>query len=236
MSAAFIIGVSKTGIPGIGILAVTVLAMSMPAKLSVGVMLPMLIVGDIFAVIYWHRKAQWKYLWRVAPPAAIGVVIGYFLMGAVGDALLRRLIGGIAIVLLTLQLLRERGFLTNERVPHHWLFAWMLGGLAGVVSMMCNAAGPIMIVFFLAMRLDRFQFIGTIAWYFMLLNLFKVPFFVSLGLISTRSLAFNLKLAPVIVLGAALGIFAPRWIPEKSFRYVIMTLAAAAGVKLLAFG
>jgi len=210
--------------------------MSMPAKLSVGVMLPMLIVGDVFAVIYWHRKAQWKHLWRVTPPALIGIIVGYFLMGAIGDALLRRLIGAIAIVLLSMQFLRDRGYFADERIPHHWLFAWSLGLSAGVVTMMCNAAGPIIIVFFLAMRLDRFQFIGTIAWYFMLLNLFKVPFFVGLGMITVDSLKFDLKLVPAILVGGVLGIFVPKWVPEKPFRYVIMVLAAAAAVKLLAFG
>ena len=235
-AAAFIIGLSKTGLPGIGILAVTVLAMSMPAKLSVGVMLPMLIVGDIFACIYYRRLPQWRYIWRVAPPAGVGIVIGFFLMGAIGEPLLRRLIGVIAIVLLTLQLLRDLGVFTNERIPHHWLFAWSLGLSAGIFTMMANAAGPIMIVFFLAMGLDRFRFIGTIAWYFMLLNLFKVPFFVGLGMIGGTSLFFDLKLVPVILIGACVGIFAPRLIPEKPFRWVILTLAAAAAIKLLAFG
>jgi len=86
-----------------------------------------------------------------------------------------------------------------------------------------------------AMRLDRFEFIGTIAWYFLLLNCFKVPFFVGLNMITPESLFFDLKLAPVILLGAAAGILAPKWIPEKPFRYVVMALAAAAAFKLLAF-
>ncbi|HUV38269.1 MAG TPA: sulfite exporter TauE/SafE family protein [Planctomycetota bacterium] len=240
--AALIIGVSKTGIPGIGILAVTVLAMAFPAKLSVGVMLPMLIVGDVFAAIYYRRKPQWRIIWRVTPPAVIGIVIGYFIMKAIGppgpesDALLKRIIGGIALGLLTLQALSDFGVFTMERVPHHWAFAWSLALLAGVVTMLSNAAGPIILIFFLAMKLDKLRFIGSIAWYFLLLNLFKVPFFVALDMISVDSLTFDAMVAPIILIGAGLGLFAPRLIPERPFRWVIMVLASAAAVKLLASG
>lgn len=238
MAAALVIGVTKTGIPGIGILAVTLLATAMPenTKLSVGAMLPMLIVADVFAVIYYRRKAQWKYLWRILPPAAVGIVIGWGVMGWISDPALKRFIGGLVIALLTLQVLRDRGVLAGMSIPHHWAFAWSLGLLAGVVTFLSNAAGPIVIVFMLAMRMDRFQFIGTIAWYFMMLNWFKVPLFVHRQMITPDTLLFDLKLVPVILVGAAAGLLAPKWIPEKPFRYVIMTLAAAAAVRLLVSG
>jgi hypothetical protein len=92
-----------------------------------------------------------------------------------------------------------------------------------------------MMVFFLAMRLDKYRFIGSIAWYFLLLNLFKVPFFVSLGMITKASLKFDAKVAPVILVGAALGLLAPKLIPERPFRWAIMVLAASAAVKLVFF-
>jgi uncharacterized membrane protein YfcA len=234
--AALLIGLSKTGIPGIGILAVTLLATAMPAKTSVGVMLPLLIVGDVFAVAYYHGKAQWKYLRRVLAPAAVGLIVGYLAMGAVSDAALKRVIGAMAIGLLTMQFLRDRGVFADERIPHHWLFAWSLGTVAGIVTMMSNAAGPIMIVYFLAMGLDRFEFIGTLAWYFLLLNCAKTPFFVDLGMIGRDTILFDLKLTPLLLAGAAAGLLAPRRIPERPFRYVVMILAAAAAAKLLAFG
>ena len=234
--AALIIGVSKTGIPGIGILAVTVLAMAFPAKLSVGVMLPMLIVGDIFAAMWYRRKPRWDILWRIIPPAMIGIVVGYFLMDRISNEALRPVIGGIALGLLTLQALSDFGVFTMERVPHHWAFAWSLALLAGVVTMLSNAAGPSILIFFLAMKLDKLRFIGSIAWYFLLLNVFKVPFFVALDMISVDSLTFDAMVAPIILIGAGLGLFAPRLIPERPFRWVIMVLASAAAVKLLASG
>jgi hypothetical protein len=230
----------------------------MGAKESVGAMLPMLLLGDVFAVIYWHRKAQWKILRQIIPPAAAGIVLGWLVLrgirlpipvlfgGSAGihwlivpgisDPVLKRTLGGIVVGLVTLQVMRDYGALADRRVPHHWAFAWIMGGLAGVVTMLTNAAGPIVIIFLLAMDLDRFQFIGTIAWYFLLLNAFKVPFFVREEMINGASLLFNLKLAPVVLAGGVVGLFAPKYIPEKPFRWTIIVLAAAAGLKLLILG
>ena len=209
--------------------------MAFPAKLSVGVMLPMLIVGDVFAAIYYRRKPRWDILRRIIPPAVVGIVVGYFVMDAISGEALRPVIGGIALGLLTLQALSDLGVFTMERVPHHWVFAWVLAGSAGVVTMLSNAAGPIMMVFFLAMRLDKFRFIGSIAWYFLLLNLFKVPFFIALDMITLDSLRFDAMLAPVILVGAGLGLLAPKLIPERPFRWTIMILASAAAIKLVFF-
>ena len=212
------------------------LAMVMGAKESVGAMLPMLIVGDVFAVLYWHRKADWGIIRRILLPAATGIVAGWFVLGWISDPVLKRAIGGIVVGLITLQVLRDYGIFADERVPHHWSFAWVMGVMAGVVTMLANAAGPIIIIFLLAMKLDRFRFIGTIAWYFFILNAFKVPFFVNQGMISGNSLLFNLEIAPVVLAGCWAGIYAPRFIPEKPFRWLIIILAAVAGVKLLVWG
>jgi hypothetical protein len=236
-SAAFLIGLSKTGIPGLGILAVTLLAITMgDAKVSVGAMLPLLIVGDVFAVIYWHRKAVWPIIWRIVPPAAIGIVAGWLVLGRMNSVVLAHVLGGIVVCLIALQLLRDFGWFADERIPRHWACAWGMGGLAGLVTMISNAAGPIIIIFLLAMNLDRFRFIGTIAVYFLILNVFKVPFFAEQSIISGPSLLFNLKLAPVVLAGCVLGLFAPKFIPEKPFRWTIIVLAAGAGLWLLIVG
>jgi uncharacterized protein len=215
---------------------VVLLAMTMPARDSVGAILPLLLVADVFAVAYWHRKAEWPILKRILLPAALGIVAGRFLLGRMDNAALAHTIGGVVLGLVVLQTLRDFGYLADDRVPHHWAFAWSLGGLAGIVTMVANAAGPIIIIFVLAMNLDRFRFIGTLAMYFLILNAFKVPFSVDLNLISMPSLWFNLKLAPLVLAGCAVGLVAPKYIPEKPFRWTIVILAAAAGLKLLILG
>ncbi len=211
------------------------LALTMPPRVSVGAMLPLLIVGDIFAVAYWHRKAQWRIIARIVPPAAIGIIVGWVILHRMNDAVLGIAFGGIVIGLVSLQTVRDFGYLADDRVPHHWAFAWLMGGLAGVVSMLTNAAGPIIIIFMLAMNLDRFRLIGTIAVYFLILNLFKIPFSRQQAMISGPSLMFNLKLAPFVLGGCFLGLIAPRYIPEKPFRWTAIVLAAAAGIWLVAW-
>jgi uncharacterized membrane protein YfcA len=229
---AAMVGVSKSGVPGLGILAVPVMAAVLPARLSTGVLLPMLIVGDVFAVSYYHRHAVWRYVVRLMPSAFVGIVIGYFAMGRVSDRALRPIIGGIILVLLALNALRTRGQ-SDPRVPSHWAFAATLGLLAGITTMMANAAGPIMVIYLLAMRLPKTAFIGTGAWYFLVVNTVKVPFSRHLGLITGATLKFNLLLAPLILAGAVAGVWVAKRLPEKAFNRIVTALTVLAALNLL---
>ena len=231
--AALLIGLSKTGFPGTGVLAVVMVAAVIPARESTGLILPMLIVGDIFAVFYYHRHAAWKYLVRLIPFAVVGIVAGYFLLGVVNDVQLRPIIGGIILVMLTLNHWRNRMMGEDVKIPSGIWFPLVMGLMAGVTTMLANAAGPIMIIYLLAMRLPRDAFLGTGAWYFLLLNCFKVPFSADLGLVNELSLTVNLTLLPVIVIGALLGIRLVKRVPEKSFAILVQVLAALTAVYLL---
>ena len=231
-----LIGISKTGVPGLGILAVTLLAMVFPEGKSLGVMLPMLMVADVFAVGYFRRRAHWQSLARLIPTTLAGIVIGYLTLDLIGPRHINRLIGGMVLGLLVMQALRQKGLLGGEYVPHRWVFACSMGLLAGFATMIANAAGPITIIYLLAMRLDKMRFMGTAAWFYLIFNWVKVPFQADLGLISTESLLFDAKLIPAILAGALLGIFALKHIPQKAFQYVVLVLAAAAGARLLILG
>ncbi len=230
--SAIMIGVSKTGIPGVGILSVTLVALAVPTKHSTGLILPMLIFADLLAVAIYRRHAQWSHLVRLMPSAAVGVVIGFLLLDLVNDQQLRPIIGGIVLTMLVLGYLRNRNASKLEP-PKHWLFPMTMGVLAGVTTMMANAAGPIMVIYLAAMRLPKEQFIGTAAWYFLLLNCFKVPFSASLDLINPQSIQMNLVLLPMIVLGALLGFFVLKRLPQKGFAAVVQILAAVGAISLL---
>jgi len=231
--AALVIGVSKTGIPGLGILAVTLVALVMPAKQSTGLILPMLIAGDVCAVAYYRHHASWRYILRLAPWAVAGVVLGAVALGRLDDAQIRPLIGGIvlAMVLGNVWLTYQPG--VRDRLQESHTLAAVVGVLAGFTTMVANAAWPILVIYLLAMGLPKNVFLGTSAWYFFLLNDFKVPFSAALGLINWESLTFNLLLLPAILLGAWLGIRFARRLPEKAFALVAHLLAAAAAIKLL---
>jgi len=230
--AAIIIGLSKSGIPGMGILAVPMVAAVIPAKISTGFILPMLIAGDIIGVIYYHRHAEWSRLFRLFPWTILGIFAGWLSMGRLSDAQIRPLIGGIVLVMLALNLWRKRFSGPESRMPHHLGVAIIIGLLAGFTTMMANAAGPIMVIYLLAMRLPPTAFIGTTAWYFLLVNTFKVPFSAQLGLITIPSLTFNAILFPFIALGAWAGIRFARHIPRKIFERLVQIFAALGAIKL----
>ncbi len=229
---ALLVGVSKTGIPGTGILVVPLLASVLPAKASVGVLLPMLIFADFFAISYYRRNVVWAHLIRLMPWAVVGVIIGYFLLDRIDNNQLRPVIGVIVLGLLVLNYFRNNR-LKEDDIPSNWQFAAVMGLLAGTTTMLANAAGPIMMIYLLAMRLPKQEFIGTRAWYFFLLNWFKVPFSANLGLINGESLKLDLLCFPVIAVGAIFGIYILKRIPQKFFNNLIQILAALAAIKLI---
>lgn len=236
---AFLVGISKTGIPGLGILPVPLMAAILPAKASVGVLLPMLIFADIFAAGYYRRHAQWKHIIRLMPWTLLGIIAGYFAMGKVSDTQLKPIIGAIVLAMLILKFLQDRrktlGDSKTISLTEQWAFVATLGFFAGLTTMMANAAGPIMIIYLLSTGLAKTEFVGTGAWFFFIVNWVKVPFNIKLSLITPDSLKLDATLFPLIVIGAVAGILILKHIPQKLFRIVVMILAAAAAIKLLFF-
>ena len=232
--AAFLVGVAKTGILGVGVVAVILMAEAMDARVSVGVMLPLLIFADVFAAAYYRRSAQWRYVLRLIPWAFIGIVIGALGLKVVSGKQLRPIIGGIVFTIVAVNFWWSRRKGNDVRVPEKWWFAAGLGLLAGITTMMANAAGPIMIIYLLAMRLPKNEFVGTGAWYFLIMNWVKVPFSRGLGLINIESLKLNLALFPFILVGVVVGILVLKRIPQKAFSLTVEILAIVAALYLLA--
>jgi uncharacterized membrane protein YfcA len=217
----------------VGIFAVTMMAWIFPAGPSTGIYLPMLVVGDIFAVAYYHQHAEWKYVLRPLLWAVAGILAGFGFIKFLhlSDDFLRRMIG--AIVLLVVGLGFWLKTCPDPHVPHRIWFAGLTGVIGGFTTMVANAAGPVWMVYLLAMNLDKRAFMGTSGWMFLILNLFKVPFSYGLGFITSESLLFNAKMIPAIALGAYLGIRTAKVIPQKAFDAAVSILAATAAVKLL---
>jgi uncharacterized membrane protein YfcA len=234
--AAYLVGLSKTGIAGLGILSVAIFANALPARDSVGIVLVVLIAGDVVAVSTYRSQASWPHLVRLFPWAAIGVVLGALVVGRIDDYAIRMLIGGILVFLVLLHLIRRLRGQPNdatEQAAPHSVVAVITGLSAGFTTMVANAAGPIMVMYLLAMRLPKLIFIGTAAWYFFALNLFKLPFSYSLGLINANSLPISLALIPFAVLGALSGRLIIRLIDQKFFETLAIGLTLIAGLRLL---
>lgn len=235
--AALLVGVSKTGIAGLGMLFVVIFAQLLPAKQASGFVLPLLIFGDVVAVRAYHAHVQWRFLWKLFPWAATGVVMGAIAMGRIDDRQARGLIGAIICGMVVLHLVRRRrgGAGASEEPERAVWFAPLIGVLAGFTTLVANAAGPLMAIYLLAMRLPKMEYVGTGAVFFLLLNLFKVPFMIGLGLITRESFGGNALLAPAVLAGAWLGRKILARIDQKLFETLALALSAAAGVKLLFF-
>jgi uncharacterized protein len=225
-------GVAKTGIPALGILLAPLFAEILPARVSTGALLPLLIAADAFAVIFWRRHGSWKHLVRLLPWAVAGIVAGFFALGRINDQQMRYVLGAIVIAMLGLHVYREYILGTETSLPNTWWFAAIVGFLGGATTMVANAAGPVMMIYLLSMRLPKDKFIGTAAWFFFIVNWLKVPFSLGLGLITVDSLAFNAVLVPGVVAGAFLGLYLAKRIPEKAFMIAIVVLTLASAVKM----
>jgi uncharacterized membrane protein YfcA len=227
------IGVAKSGFAGVSMVHVVIFAFLFGARNSTGVVLPMLIVGDICAVLAFRQHARWDYIRRMLVPACLGVVAAWGWMHRLDETLYKPVIGGIILSLSALQITRMRRPDWFAHIPHaHW-FAWSLGLLAGVTTMLANAAGPIMALYFLAVALPKLEFVGTSAWFFFILNVFKVPFSAGLGLIHKDTLLLNAVLVPVIVIGLFAGRWLIRRVSQRLFDGLLLAFAAVAALRLL---
>jgi uncharacterized membrane protein YfcA len=230
---AVLTGLSKTGIAGLGILTVAIFASILPAKASTGILLIVLISADIVAVRLYRREASWPHLVRLFPWTGVGILVGALAAGQMDDALVRRVIGGILVVLVVIQVLRSRpGAPTVPLAPRPWLVA-ATGLLAGFTTMIANAAGPLMVIYLLAMRLPKVIFVGTAAWFFLVVNLSKVPFSYGLGLITPESLWTSARLIPFAVAGALSGPWVLSRMNQRVFESVALLLTLVAALRLL---
>ena len=173
---AMLVGMAKTGLSGAGMIAVPLLALMFGGKASTGLLLPFLIIADVFAVKHYHSDANWKHLRRLLPFAVVGVVLGTLLGNYIDNATFTVVMGGIVVACLGLMVWQERQ--ENLAVPSSNWFVVTIGVLGGITTMVGNLAGPVMALYLLAMRFPKKEFIGTAAWFFMAINLIKVPFHV----------------------------------------------------------
>jgi uncharacterized protein len=227
---AFSVGVAKTGVPGLGILAAPVFILLVgDARLSAAWLLPLLICADAFAVVYYRRHAAVGALFSLLPWVAAGMAGGAVML-RYPDKLIRPTVGAISLVMLMLFIWRQRK--TTPIPPADWKHAGFYGTSAGFATMVANAAGPVMNLYLLSKQLPREEFVATGAWFFFIVNLSKVPVYTNLGLFSTQSLAFDAALIPFVIGGALTGRKLLRIMPEKVFVNSVVALALIATLLL----
>lgn len=225
---ALLIGMSKTGIHGAGMMAVPLLALVFGGQLSSGILLPILCLADVMGVWYYHRHASWRHLKKLFPWAALGTVLGTVVGGMIDDHTFKIVMGVIIVISVVIMLWIERG--RRKEIPDFKGFASLTGVAGGFTSMIGNLATSVVAIYFLTMRLPKNAFIGTTAWFFLVINWFKVPFHIfSWKTITWNTFFLDLATLPIIGVGAFLGIAIVKRIKENAYRWfiIVMTLVAA---------
>ncbi|GAB6902037.1 sulfite exporter TauE/SafE family protein [Kineosporia succinea] len=227
-TAALCAGFAKTAVGGLGLFAVVLGAMVMPAAESTAAVLLLLLIGDGCAVARYHRDADWKLIRQVVPAVLPGLLIGAALLAHLPDAFLRRTIGVILLFMVVLQLLPLGRPPENSRV-----LAAVAGLGAGACTMTANAAGPVMTLYLLARGLDKRRFLGTSAWFFAGVNVCKLPFAAGLGLFDTPMLLRTLALAPLVLLGALIGVLVVNRLDQRLFDRAVLVASGISAVALV---
>lgn len=245
IGAACIVGFSKTALPGIATVSIAIFAAIMPARQSTGALLVLLIVGDAFALWSYRRHANWHAIVRLAPAVVAGLVLGAVFLACADDAYVRRVIGVILLFVVAVTVWRRwfvpgRGLRRSEPVrPGEErggggiAASVAYGSLGGFTSMVANAGGPVMSMYFLAARFPVKEFLGTAAWFFAIINVTKLPFSIGLGLIDRTTLLLDLLLIPGVVVGALLGRWVASRVPQRVFEGAVLAVTVAGAGYLL---
>lgn len=221
--AAFIIGLAKAGLKGIEMMNVTIMAIVFGSKASTGLVLPLLCFADIMAVFYYKRHVQWPRFWKLIPWMMVGILLGVYVGKDLNEALFRKLMAIIIIITVVIMIVMEYRKATS--IPDNKLFVISTGLAAGFTTMLGNLAGAFANIYFLAMRMTKNDFIGTAAWLFLVINLFKLPFQVIYWKnITGATLQTDLWLIPALIAGFFAGLKIVAHIKDDSYRKVVIVL------------
>ncbi|GAA1008108.1 membrane protein [Streptomyces sp. F-3] len=236
--AALLVGFSKTAVSGAGTVSLAIFAAVLPARASTGVLLPLLIAGDVLAVLTYRRHAHWPTLWRLFPAVAAGVVVGTLFLMRADDGAVRTSIGAILLLMAAVTVWRRRTA-GREAAPDAVitragrLKARSYGVLGGFTTMVANAGGPVMSLYLLSAGFRKLGFLGTSAFFFLVVNVSKVPFSAGLGLIDARSLLLDAALVLFVVPGALLGTWTVHRIDQRLFEQLVVVATVVGGLQLL---
>lgn len=230
--SAIIIGLNKAGMVGLSLLAIPMLASIFGGKISTGIIATFLVIADCMAVVSYRKSVRFDKFWGLLPWTLSGMLIALFLGTRMSDHVFKLFIAGAIIIVLVFMFLKElKG--GDVEIPNRWYINAMVGLLGGFTTMIGNVAGPILALYFLSLRLDKNEFIATRAWFFWIVNFLKLPMhFFIWKTINTTTLVLDLFIIPLILLGAVVGVYIVKKIPEKPYRVFIMAATLVSAVVL----
>lgn len=231
-ACAFVVGAAKTGVPGLGFLAVPWMAWLLypDSRLSVGALLPLLCCADMMAVWLYRRNAAIHHLWHMLPWVVVGMGGGWLILRHLPNASFGPLIGSVVLLMISIHVWR---ICRKRTEPPGRLAGAGFGIVAGTTTTVANAAGPVMNMYLLALRLPKEEFIAAGAWFFFAINLAKLPIYGCNDMISQASLLMDACLVPAVVAGSLVGRRIVPHIPQRTFEIIVLVLAAIGAARLL---
>ncbi len=224
---------AKTGVNGLGMMAMPLVAIAFGGKQSTGVLLIVIIFADLFAVWFYNRHANWQLLRKLLPLAFVGIFLGTYVGDRIDDHTFRLIMAATIFISLGIMVWRERG---EQPIPTSPWFVILIGLAGGFTTMVGNLAGSIMALYLLAMRLPKNEFIGTAAWFFLVVNVVKVPFHVVVWeTITINSTLLSALAFPAVAIGAFVGLKVVKKIPEQSYRYFVIVMTGLSALSMIIF-
>lgn len=230
--AALCVGLGKAGFSGLGLIAVFIMA-ELFGKASVGILLPMLIVADVSVYPTFRNHGSWGPVWRLLPPALVGMTLGFFILDWLPESYAKPVIGSMILLMVLLQLGRKWNEEIFSRLAHSTGFGLGAGVFAGFATMVANAAGPVFQLYLLSKKVPKMELIGIGARFFLLINLLKLPVMGGLSFTTAETLLLNLKLVPLILTGIFFGKRLLKLISQRVFEWMVVVFAIIAGLRLI---
>ena len=232
---ALCVGLAKSGFTGISLISVSIFAGLFGAKISVGLVLPLLIVADLTVYPAFRAHGSWKPVWKLLVPALVGLVAGYVVLAEINDKQASHGIGVSVLLMALIQSMRILHAKSFDRMAHSTGFGITAGVIGGMATMIANAAGPVIQLYLLSKRIPKMELIGISARFFLLINFLKLPLNFHLSLITAESLMLNLILVPAVWLGVFSGRYLVKKVPQKYFESLVIFFSIVAGLRLCFF-
>jgi len=230
---ALVMGMAKAGLSGFGLAVIPAMALIFGARESTGVLLPILLTGDIMAVAYYHRNAVWRHILRALPWIILGITVALITGQYVNASQFKVILSSVIGIMLFLMVLNDVRKKKNDRIPDNHVFSAIMGSSGGFATMIGNMGGPVFTLYFLSLKLSKNEFIGTGAWLYFIMNTGKLPLHIFIWkTITLQTLMLNLIAVPFVAAGIFIGIWAVKLFPEKLYRYFIIVATLATSVLL----
>jgi uncharacterized membrane protein YfcA len=237
---ALIVGLSKTAFPGAALVATPIVATIVSGRAIAGTTLPILIAGDVFAVIWYGHHTRWDLLRPMIIAVSVGFAAGATFFAVVGSSTRPiELVIGVCILLIAVMQAWRMGH-RQEPVAPTAATAAVYGSSGGFTTFVASAAGPILNTYLIRLGLGKDELVGTSAWFYFAVNIAKVPVYVALGqwsgggpFFTGRTLAFDAVLFPAVLIGLLSGRRLLHKLPERAFLIGVLVMSVAGAVKLL---